>query len=124
MGRGQFARLSVQLGQYAEGATFSFTEPYFLGHRIAAGFDLFAKNSTVSQYAFYNDFMVGGTLRGGVPVTDEITFAPRYSIYSSYISIPNNSWYPYNDCTIRSTGSRRSGTGLPAIRRRQTPITA
>ena len=98
MGRGQFVRLSVQLGQYAEGATFSFTEPYFLGHRIAAGFDLFAKNSTVSQYAFYNDFMVGGTLRSGIPVTDEITFAPRYSIYSSYISIPNNSWYPYNDC--------------------------
>jgi outer membrane protein insertion porin family len=98
MGRGQFARLSVQLGQYAEGATFSFTEPYFLGHRIAAGFDVFAKNSSVSQYAFYNDFMVGGTLRGGVPVTDEITFAPRYSVYSSYISIPNNSWFPYNDC--------------------------
>ena len=98
MGRGQFARLSVQLGQYAEGATFSFTEPYFLGHRIAAGFDVFAKNSSVSQYAFYNDFMVGGTLRGGVPVTDEITFSPRYSVYSSYISIPNNSWFPYNDC--------------------------
>ncbi len=98
MGRGQFARLSVQVGQYAEGATFSFTEPYFLGHRIAAGFDVFAKNSTVSQYAFYNDFMVGGTLRAGLPVTDEITFAPRYSLYSSYISIPNNSWYPYDDC--------------------------
>ncbi|MEW6437037.1 MAG: outer membrane protein assembly factor BamA [Pseudomonadota bacterium] len=98
MGRGQFARLSVQLGQYAEGVTFSFTEPYFLDHRIAAGFDVFAKNSMVSQYAFYNDFMVGGTLRGGLPVTDEITFSPRYSIYSSDISIPNSSTFPYNSC--------------------------
>jgi outer membrane protein insertion porin family len=98
MGRGQFARLSVQLGQYAEGVTFSFTEPYFLDHRIAAGFDVFAKNSMVSQYAFYNDFMVGGTLRGGLPVTDEITFSPRYSVYSSYISIPNTSTFPYNSC--------------------------
>lgn len=99
MGRGQFVRLAVQAGQYSDGVTFSFTEPYFLGHRIAAGFDVFAKNTSVSQYAYYNDFMVGGTLRGGIPITDEITFAPRYSIYSSYISIPDNSWYPYNDCT-------------------------
>ncbi|MEI9916714.1 MAG: BamA/TamA family outer membrane protein [Methylovirgula sp.] len=69
------------------------------------------KNSSVSQYAFYNDFMVGGTLRGGVPVTDEITFAPRYSIYSSYISIPNNSWFPYNDCQNRYPALREPVVG-------------
>jgi outer membrane protein insertion porin family len=104
MGRGQFARLSVQLGQYAEGVTFSFTEPYFLDHRLAAGFDVFAKNSEVSNYAFYNDFMVGGTLRLGLPVTDEITFSPHYSLYSSYISIPNNYTFPYNDCLVPLPG--------------------
>ena len=113
MGRGQFARLSVMLGQYAEGVTFSFTEPYFLDHRIAAGFDLFAKNSEVSEYAFYNDFMVGGTLRFGLPVTDEITFSPRYSIYSSYISIPNNATFPYNDCNspIEGVTPQNYGSG-------------
>ncbi len=99
LGRGQFVRLSIQGGQYSEGVTFSFTEPYFLEHRIAAGFDVFAKNSSVSPYMFYNDFMVGGTIRFGLPVTDEITFSPHYSAYSSYISIPNNSNFPYNDCT-------------------------
>nr|WP_297295659.1 outer membrane protein assembly factor BamA [uncultured Methylovirgula sp.] len=119
MGRGQFARLSVQLGQYAEGVTFSFTEPYFLDHRIAAGFDVFAKNSMVSQYAFYNDFMVGGTLRGGLPVTDEITFSPRYSIYSSDISIPNSSAFPYNDCTNPIWGITPSWD--PAIQARGFP---
>jgi outer membrane protein insertion porin family len=117
MGRGQFARLSVMLGQYAEGVTFSFTEPYFLDHRLAAGFDLFAKNSEVSEYAFYNDFMVGGTLRLGLPVTDEISFSPRYSIYSSYISIPNNASFPYNDCTNPIPGitpqNNSSGTAIP-----------
>ena len=119
MGRGHFARLSVQLGQYAEGVTFSFTEPYFLDHRIAAGFDVFAKNSMVSQYAFYNDFMVGGTLRGGLPVTDEITFSPRYSIYSSDISIPNSSAFPYNDCTNPIWGITPSWD--PAIQARGFP---
>jgi outer membrane protein insertion porin family len=117
MGRGQFARLSVMLGQYAEGVTFSFTEPYFLDHRIAAGFDLFAKNSEVSEFAFYNDFMVGGTLRFGLPVTDEITFSPRYSLYSSYISIPNNATFPYNDCTYPIEGitpqNSAAGTAIP-----------
>lgn len=117
MGRGQFARLSVMLGQYAEGVTLSFTEPYFLGHRLAAGFDLFAKNSMVSEYAFYNDFMVGGTLRFGLPVTDEITFSPRYSLYSSYISIPNNATFPYNDCASPIEGvtpqNSAAGTAIP-----------
>ena len=45
MGRGQFVRLGVSEGQYSRGVTFSFTEPYFLGNRIAAGFDLYAKQS-------------------------------------------------------------------------------
>ncbi|HLH12260.1 MAG TPA: outer membrane protein assembly factor BamA [Methylovirgula sp.] len=103
MGRGQFARVSVMVGQYAEGVTFSFTEPYFLDHRIAAGIDVFAKNSMVSQFAFYNDFMVGGTLRAGLPITEEITFSPHYSGYSSYISIPDTATFPYNDCQF--TGS-------------------
>lgn len=118
MGRGQFARLSVMLGQYAEGVTFSFTEPYFLDHRFAAGFDIFAKNSMVSDFAFYNDFMVGGTLRLGLPITEEITFAPRYSAYSSYISVPDSAIFPYNDCPF--TGSpipgitpQNDATGVP-----------
>ena len=99
MGRGQFARLAVSGGQYSKGVTVSFTEPYFLDHRIAAGFDVYAKDSSVSPYMFYNNFMVGGTLRLGLPVTDEITFQPRYTVYSSYISIPNNATFPYDSCT-------------------------
>ena len=54
--------------------------------------------------------MVGGTLRFGLPVTEEITFQPRYSIYSSYLSIPNSSSYPYNDCTHPISASRRRTT--------------
>ena len=45
MGRGQYVKLGVSEGQYSRGVNFSFTEPYFLGNRIAAGFDLYAKQS-------------------------------------------------------------------------------
>jgi outer membrane protein insertion porin family len=99
MGRGQYVRLAGSLGQYTRGVDFSFTEPYFLGNRIAAGFDAFAKVTNVSRYSFYNNFITGGTLRLGLPITEEVTFSPRYSIYQSRISIPNDSNHPYNDCT-------------------------
>jgi outer membrane protein insertion porin family len=98
LGRGQAVRLSVQAGQRARGVTFSFTEPYFLDQRISAGFDVFAKKSDAYNYAFYGSTSIGGTLRFGIPITDEISFSPHYSIYETSISIPNNSGRPYNDC--------------------------
>ncbi len=104
MGRGQYVRLAGALGQYSRGVDLSFTEPYFLGSRIAAGFDAYAKVSNVSRYTFYNNFIVGGTFRLGLPITEEITFSPRYSIYESRISIPNNGTRPYNDCTFPING--------------------
>jgi outer membrane protein insertion porin family len=119
MGRGQFVKLSVSEGEYSRGVTFSFTEPYFLDHRIAAGFDLFAKDSDVSQYSYYNNFVTGGTLRLGLPVTDEITFSPRYSIYRSDLTIPDDANHPYNSCNQPIPGitptNDGTGAGLPGF---------
>ena len=98
LGRGQYVRAAITAGQRTRGAEFNFTEPYFLGRRLAAGFDLFAKKTDVSQYSFYDNFVLGGTLRLGIPLTDELTFSPRYSVYRSVISIPNDASTPYNDC--------------------------
>ncbi len=105
MGRGQYVRLAGALGQYSRGVDLNFTEPYFLGNRMAAGFDAFAKVSNVSRYSFYNNFITGGTFRLGLPITEEITLSPRYSIYQSRITIPNNSRNPYNDCTVPIWGT-------------------
>lgn len=99
MGRGQFVRLSTTLGQRTKGVEFSFTEPYFLDTRIAVGFDIFAKHNSVSRYNMYETTTVGGTLRAGIPITDEITLAPRYSLAQTRLNIPNTFRYPYNDCT-------------------------
>ncbi|MEA2758209.1 MAG: outer membrane protein insertion porin family [Methylobacteriaceae bacterium] len=99
MGRGQFVRASATVGQRARGVEFSFTEPYIFDQPIAAGFDLFAKQSDASSYSYYKNTIVGSTLRLGLPITDEISFSPRYSIYNQFVSIPNDSKRPYNDCT-------------------------
>ena len=43
----------------------------------------------------------GANLRLGVPITDEFTFQPNYSIYQSQIKIPSQyEAQPYDDCTV------------------------
>ena len=113
MGRGQFVRLATTIGQRTKGVEFSFTEPYFLDTRIAVGFDLFAKKNSVSRYNMYETTTVGGTLRAGIPITDEITISPRYSLAQTHLNIPNNTRYPYNDCWYPIPGIT-PGTLIPA----------
>ena len=100
LGRGQYVKLAASVGQYSRGESATFTEPYFLDQRIAAGFDIYHKETLPYQYAFYENWTTGVTLRLGLPVTDEFTFQPHYSLYESEIIIPNNPDQPYNDCNI------------------------
>ena len=100
LGRGQYVKLSASEGQYSRGWSASFTEPYFLDQRIAAGFDIYHKETrSLSILLSTRTGRRGVTLRLGLPVTDEFTFQPHYSIYESKISIPNDSSQPYDDCT-------------------------
>jgi outer membrane protein insertion porin family len=78
--------------------TFSFTEPYFLDLRMAGGFDLFVKQSDAWSYSYYSTTSYGTTLRLGVPITEELSLQPHYSVYNTIINIPNNTQTPYNDC--------------------------
>ena len=73
LGRGQYVRLSVSDGQYTQGWKASFTEPYFLGQRLAAGFDLYHQANNNNQFALYENWTTGGTLRLGIPITDDLT---------------------------------------------------
>ena len=98
LGRGQYVRLSVSDGQYTQGWKASFTEPYFLGQRLAAGFDLYHQVNNNNQFALYQNWTTGGTLRLGIPITDDLTFQPNYSLYESKITIPNTSSAPFDDC--------------------------
>jgi len=98
MGRGESVRLALNEGQRARGVTFSFTEPYFLDQRMSGGFDLFARKSDAWSYSYYSQTSYGATLRLGLPITEEISFQPHYSIYETHISIPNDHSRPYNDC--------------------------
>jgi len=98
LGRGQYLKLSVSDGQYSNGWSVAFTEPYFLDQHLAAGIDVFDKNQNVNPYAMYSTSTLGFNLRLGVPITNELTFQPNYSLYQSTISIPDTTSQPYGDC--------------------------
>ncbi|MHA7970953.1 outer membrane protein assembly factor BamA [Rhizobium sp. CAU 1783] len=78
LGRGQFIRVAAGGGlEDSRTYNFSFTEPYFLGYRIAAGFDLF-KNQTSSN-SDYDYQEQGGTLRFTAPITEDLATTVRYT---------------------------------------------
>jgi outer membrane protein insertion porin family len=104
LGRGQFVRVAGQYGQRTNGIDFSFTEPYFLGYRLAAGIDLFSKYSDQTRYARYENRMTGGQLRLGLPVTEDFGVTLRYSLYQQDVTIPNTEKQPYDDCSVPIPG--------------------
>jgi len=88
MGRGQIAKASVQYGQYTRGFNLSFVEPYFLDYRLAAGWDVFFKQSTGSLYLSYLSKTIGGDIKFGVPITENVSTQLRYTVYQQTISLP------------------------------------
>ncbi len=61
-GGGQKMRLRAEIGFQRQDFLMSFTEPYFMGKRIAAGFDLYSQSS---QYLsdYFNQTRIGGDVR-------------------------------------------------------------
>lgn len=114
LGRGQYVRIAGTLGQRTQGVDFSFTEPYFMGHRIAAGFDLFSKFNDNYNTSRFESRVTGGTVRFTFPITEEFSITPRYSIYQTEIDIPNEVDRPYNDCTVPLVGITPGTAGIPA----------
>ena len=87
LGRGQYIKLSAGGGKHSRDFAVSFTEPYFLGRRIAAGFDIY---KSTRQYDHYDTDVTGATVRFGLPITDSISTQLAYNISQEKYSIPDN----------------------------------
>jgi outer membrane protein insertion porin family len=77
LGRGQFIRVSAGGGRDSRDFQFSFTEPYFLGQRIAAGFDIYRNTR---NYDFYSSELTGGTVRFTMPITEHFSSQLAYNL--------------------------------------------
>lgn len=87
LGRGQFIKFSAGGGKNSRDYGFSFTEPYFLGRRIAAGFDIYRQTR---KYDHYDSDITGGTIRFGLPITDNISTQLAYNISQEKYSLASD----------------------------------
>lgn len=100
LGRGQYIRVAAG-GGVDDARTYSlnFTEPYFLGYRLAAGFDLFKNDTSSNDYYSYSE--QGFTLRVTAPITEELATTFRYTYkqieYTGDGDWQNNLSQPYID---------------------------
>jgi outer membrane protein insertion porin family len=108
LGHGQFARFAVQYGQRARGFELSYAEPFFLGYRFMVGADFFAKQTIASTYVSYDSKTIGGTLRTGFALSEELALQMRYSIYQQEVTLPTF----LNNCILSSNATQNGGTGV------------
>jgi outer membrane protein insertion porin family len=80
LGRGQDLRVGFTLAGEATELDFSFTEPYFLDRNLAAGVDLYRVTTDREDESSYEEERIGGSLRGGFNITDELRNVVRYTL--------------------------------------------
>ena len=118
LGRGQYVKVAGSNGQYSKGVELSFTEPFFMDRRIAAGFDLFAKENDYTRQSRYVIRNIGFNLRAGVAINDEWTIGGRYSFFQQKITVPNTAKEPYANCYFGAgltSDFNRSGIAPPCL---------
>ncbi|AZO08027.1 MULTISPECIES: outer membrane protein assembly factor BamA [unclassified Mesorhizobium] len=87
LGRGQYIKLAAGGGKHSRDYSISFTEPYFLGRRIAAGFDVY---QSTREYDHYDTETTGATIRFGLPITDSVSTQLAYNISKEEYSYPDS----------------------------------
>ncbi|MEM9989712.1 MAG: BamA/TamA family outer membrane protein, partial [Pseudomonadota bacterium] len=69
LGRGQYLLLDLQGSTRTNRARISFTEPYFLGRRLRAGFSVFANSTDFEEAGFVSD-TIGASTNMGFPISE------------------------------------------------------
>lgn len=103
LGRGQFIRFSAGGGENSRDYMVSFTEPYFLGRRVSAGFDIFRQTR---EYDNYDSETNGASLRFGLPITEALSTQLAYNYsqetytFSESCDSPEIAGTPDPDCNV------------------------
>ena len=86
LGKGQEVSLNLTIAALKSEIDFSFTEPYFLGREIRAGFDLFRVSQDLQESSSFDTDRTGLGLRGGYLITENLRQDWRYGLRISKIS--------------------------------------
>jgi outer membrane protein insertion porin family len=91
LGTGYTGKASVTYGQYSEGFDLGFTDPYFLSQHVAAGIDLFGKETLANTNQSYDTTLYGAKLSFGTPLNDQLGVTWNYSLYNQGIALDPSS---------------------------------
>lgn len=90
-GRGQDLRLGLRLSGTRQEIDLGFTENYFLGRSVAAGFDIFARRIDSSNFgAAFDQDSVGFSLRAGAAISEYWQVSTRYTLRRDNVEIPRS----------------------------------
>lgn len=84
LGRGQDLRFGVSGSASSTEYDISFTEPYFLGRDVAAGFDLFRIEREYEESS-YDESRTGGTLRSAYDLAPDLRQSINYTLKNTEI---------------------------------------
>ncbi len=87
LGRGQFLRLRLSISGRRQQVDIRFTEPYFLGRKLAAGFDVFKLLTDFSDESGFETDSQGIGLRTASPLTDFTNLSLRYTFRTDDIEV-------------------------------------
>lgn len=91
LGKGYQAKIDTTLSFKRQNVDFSFTNPYFMGSPVSAGFDLFATRIDNSDVSSYTSQQIGGALRAGFRLDEYSSLGFKYGIALREISGVDNS---------------------------------
>ncbi len=86
LGKGQDLRLGLSLSGSRQEIELSFTEPYFLGRNLTAGFDIFRVTRDRQDIAQFDSEETGVTLRTGYRINNELSQSWSYTLRHDEIS--------------------------------------
>ncbi len=91
LGKGQDLRLGVRLSGRRQEIDLGFTEQYFLGRRVAAGFDIFARRIDSSSFgSVFDTKSLGFSLRAGMALNEYWTLSTRYTLRQDDVTTPDS----------------------------------
>src|SRR5260221_6591953 len=87
LGRGQYVKVSVAVGEYLHSGAVSFVEPYFLGNRMSLGLDLFFKETLANPTQSYGSESYGAGVKVSAPLMDGVTSEAHYALVNQSVSL-------------------------------------
>ena len=88
LGRGQFLRVAVGIGETRRNYELTFREPYFLGRRINAGFTLYQRELDETDFRNYEEETTGANFSIVLPMREHLNLTTTYQIFSRDLSVP------------------------------------